>query len=135
MTCRLCPRSPSQKHGHAAGLIMPASRAQGAVRHLHPHCCTAWPVALQRRGPVHLVALLRMQAQDCWTDSWGHVRRAVLVQFGFFGHMKRVMGFQSFTVTRPLIFAASFMLLFSIVIALFKDIPDVKGDGQVRPLS
>ena len=59
----------------------------------------------------------------------------MLVQFGFFGHMKRVMGFQSFTVTRPLIFAASFMLLFSIVIALFKDIPDVKGDGQVRLVS
>ena len=57
--------------------------------------------------------------------------RAVLVQFGFFGHMKRVLGLQSLTVTRPLIFAAAFMLLFSIVIALFKDIPDVKGDSQV----
>ena len=45
--------------------------------------------------------------------------------------MKRVMGFQSFAITRPLVFAASFMLIFSVVIALFKDIPDVKGDGQV----
>ncbi|MEW5305681.1 MAG: hypothetical protein WDW38_011512 [Sanguina aurantia] len=33
-------------------------------------------------------------------------------------------------VTRPLAFTVAFMLLFSVVIALFKDIPDVEGDVQ-----
>jgi homogentisate phytyltransferase/homogentisate geranylgeranyltransferase len=35
------------------------------------------------------------------------------------------------TITRPIAFATAFMLLFSVVIALFKDIPDVAGDSQV----
>ncbi|CAL8468499.1 g8039 [Coccomyxa elongata] len=63
--------------------------------------------------------------------------RAVMVQLGFFFHMKMALGSQTVAVTRPLIFAISFMLLFSVVIALFKDIPDVKGDAQegVRTLS
>ena len=60
--------------------------------------------------------------------------RAVLVQLGFFAHMKRVLGVSTVLLTRPLVFATSFMLLFSIVIALFKDIPDVKGDVQVQAL-
>ena len=54
-----------------------------------------------------------------------------MVQLGFFFHMKLAMGAPSLMVTRPLIFAISFMLMFSVVIALFKDIPDVKGDAQV----
>lgn len=54
-----------------------------------------------------------------------------MVQLGFFFHMKMALGSQTVAVTRPLIFAISFMLLFSVVIALFKDIPDVKGDAQV----
>ena len=58
-----------------------------------------------------------------------------MVQLGFFTHMKLALGAPSLTLTRPLIFAISFMLLFSIVIALFKDIPDVKGDAQVRSAS
>lgn len=57
--------------------------------------------------------------------------RAIMVQLGFFFHMKLALGAPSLTLTRPLIFAISFMLLFSVVIALFKDIPDVKGDAQV----
>lgn len=56
-----------------------------------------------------------------------------MVQLGFFFHMKQALGSPSLTLTRPLIFAISFMLLFSVVIALFKDIPDVKGDKQVGP--
>ena len=32
-------------------------------------------------------------------------------------------------LTRPVVFATGFMLMFSIVIALFKDIPDVSGDS------
>lgn len=58
--------------------------------------------------------------------------RAVMVQLGFFFHMKRALGSASLTVTRPLAFALSFMLFVSIVIALFKDIPDIKGDRKVR---
>lgn len=41
------------------------------------------------------------------------------------------MGDSEIILTRPLLFTVSFMLFFSIVIALFKDIPDVKGDSQV----
>lgn len=56
-----------------------------------------------------------------------------MVQLGFFFHMKMAMGAPTVALTRPLIFAITFMLFFSIVIALFKDIPDVKGDAQVQP--
>eukprot|EP00877_Chromochloris_zofingiensis_P008438 jgi/Chrzof1/3848/Cz13g11020.t1 len=56
--------------------------------------------------------------------------RAVVVQLGFFYHMKLALGTAQITLTRPLVFIMGFMLLFSIVIALFKDIPDVKGDEQ-----
>lgn len=59
------------------------------------------------------------------------VCRAVLVQLGFYFHMKQALGYSRLVVTRPLLFTMGFMLFFSIVIALFKDIPDVKGDKQV----
>lgn len=58
--------------------------------------------------------------------------RAVLVQLGFYFHMKMGMGAPELALSRPLIFAICIMLVFSIVIALFKDMPDVKGDAQVR---
>ena len=54
--------------------------------------------------------------------------RAILVQFGFFYHMKLSMGIPVTGFEGPVIFATSFMFLFSIVIALFKDIPDSMGD-------
>lgn len=71
--------------------------------------------------------------------------RAVLVQFGFFFHARQALagsvgmaGMESMTsmtsVTsmatsnQALYFATAFMFIFSIVIALFKDIPDVRGD-------
>lgn len=56
--------------------------------------------------------------------------RAIFVQFGFYYHMKLALGTAQFTLTRPLTFAITFMLFFSIVIALFKDLPDIKGDEQ-----
>ena len=85
------------------------------------------------------------------------LNRAVLVQLGFYFHMQRALllegggsaaataaaaaaaatgatasaPFMGLALTRPLAFATSFMLLFSVVIALFKDIPDVVGDRQV----
>ena len=61
--------------------------------------------------------------------------RAVMVQLGFYAHMKLAMGAPraGLAPSGPLLFAVAFMLVFSAVIALFKDIPDVKGDRQVRP--
>lgn len=62
--------------------------------------------------------------------------RAVLVQLGFYAHMRVATG-ASAELSRPIVFATAFMLLFSVVIALFKDIPDIKGDQQagLRTLS
>lgn len=57
--------------------------------------------------------------------------RALLVQFGFYMHIQHTLGTTHYIMSRPVVFASSFMLAFSIVIALFKDIPDVKGDRQV----
>lgn len=59
--------------------------------------------------------------------------RAVLVQFGFFFHAREaLLGRLGATSLIPnnqaLYFATAFMFIFSIVIALFKDIPDVRGD-------
>ena len=58
--------------------------------------------------------------------------RAILVQLGFYMHMQHVMRTTHYTVSRPVVFAMSFMLVVAIVIALFKDIPDIKGDSLVR---
>lgn len=55
-----------------------------------------------------------------------------MVQLGFYFHMQQALGGTRIALTWPLLFAVCFMLVFSIVIALFKDIPDVKGDSQVR---
>lgn len=55
-----------------------------------------------------------------------------MVQLGFYFHMQQALGSSRIALTWPLLFAVCFMLVFSIVIALFKDIPDVKGDSQVR---
>ena len=44
----------------------------------------------------------------------------MLVQLGFYFHMKRALGITTLALSRPIAFATSFMLLFSIVIALFK---------------
>lgn len=56
--------------------------------------------------------------------------RAVLVQIGFFCHMQHSLGAAELVLTRPVIFATGFMLMFSIVIALFKDLPDIAGDEK-----
>uniref|UniRef100_A0A1D1YFU5 Putative homogentisate phytyltransferase 1, chloroplastic n=1 Tax=Anthurium amnicola TaxID=1678845 RepID=A0A1D1YFU5_9ARAE len=54
--------------------------------------------------------------------------RAVIVQLAFFLHMQTFVFSRPVIVTRPLIFATAFMSFFSVVIALFKDIPDIDGD-------
>ncbi|KAI4379827.1 hypothetical protein MLD38_006073 [Melastoma candidum] len=54
--------------------------------------------------------------------------RAVIVQLAFFLHIQTHVFGRPAVFTRPLIFATAFMSFFSVVIALFKDIPDIEGD-------
>ncbi|KAB1204242.1 Homogentisate phytyltransferase 1, chloroplastic [Morella rubra] len=54
--------------------------------------------------------------------------RAVIVQLAFFLHMQVHVFKRPAMFSRPLIFATAFMSFFSVVIALFKDIPDIDGD-------
>ncbi|KAJ8767328.1 hypothetical protein K2173_017372 [Erythroxylum novogranatense] len=54
--------------------------------------------------------------------------RAVIVQLAFYLHMQTHVYGRPAIYSRPLIFATAFMSFFSVVIALFKDIPDMEGD-------
>ncbi|WCJ42223.1 Homogentisate phytyltransferase 1 chloroplastic [Euphorbia peplus] len=54
--------------------------------------------------------------------------RAVIVQLAFYLHMQTHVFGRPAVFSRPLIFATAFMSFFSVVIALFKDIPDIEGD-------
>ncbi|KAH7421414.1 hypothetical protein KP509_13G056000 [Ceratopteris richardii] len=54
--------------------------------------------------------------------------RAIIVQLCFYMHMQSFVFGRALIMTRPLIFATGFMCFFSVVIALFKDIPDLEGD-------
>ncbi|XP_008659042.1 homogentisate phytyltransferase VTE2-1 isoform X1 [Zea mays] len=54
--------------------------------------------------------------------------RAVIVQLAFFLHIQTFVFRRPAVFSRPLLFATGFMTFFSVVIALFKDIPDIEGD-------
>jgi len=54
--------------------------------------------------------------------------RAIIVQIAFYLHIQTHVFGRPILFTRPLIFATAFMSFFSVVIALFKDIPDIEGD-------
>ncbi|XP_027360401.1 probable homogentisate phytyltransferase 1, chloroplastic isoform X2 [Abrus precatorius] len=54
--------------------------------------------------------------------------RAVIVQLAFFLHVQTYVYKRPAIFSRSLIFATAFMGFFSVVIALFKDIPDIEGD-------
>ncbi|KAG9456347.1 hypothetical protein H6P81_000855 [Aristolochia fimbriata] len=54
--------------------------------------------------------------------------RAVIVQLAFFLHMQTFVFQRPAIFSKSLIFATAFMSFFSVVIALFKDIPDIDGD-------
>ncbi|MCD9639886.1 hypoxanthine-guanine phosphoribosyltransferase [Datura stramonium] len=54
--------------------------------------------------------------------------RAVIVQIAFYLHIQTYVLRRPAVLSRPLIFATAFMSFFSVVIALFKDIPDIVGD-------
>lgn len=54
--------------------------------------------------------------------------RAIIVQLAFYMHMQSFVFGRAVVMSRPLLFATGFMCFFSVVIALFKDIPDLEGD-------
>ncbi|KAL1553868.1 hypoxanthine-guanine phosphoribosyltransferase [Salvia divinorum] len=54
--------------------------------------------------------------------------RAVIVQIAFYLHIQTYVFGRPGILTKPVIFATAFMSFFSVVIALFKDIPDIVGD-------
>uniref|UniRef100_A0A5B7B449 Putative homogentisate phytyltransferase n=1 Tax=Davidia involucrata TaxID=16924 RepID=A0A5B7B449_DAVIN len=54
--------------------------------------------------------------------------RAVIVQIAFYLHVQIYVYRRPAVFSSPLIFATAFMSFFSVVIALFKDIPDIDGD-------
>ncbi|XVF47680.1 hypothetical protein PTKIN_Ptkin03bG0130000 [Pterospermum kingtungense] len=54
--------------------------------------------------------------------------RAVIVQIAFYLHIQTHVFSRPAVIAKPLIFATAFMSFFSVVIALFKDIPDIEGD-------
>ncbi|XP_076935321.1 homogentisate phytyltransferase 1, chloroplastic-like [Bidens hawaiensis] len=57
------------------------------------------------------------------------VVRAVIVQIAFYLHIQVFLIINSSNFPKPVIFATGFMSFFSVVIALFKDIPDIVGDN------
>ncbi|XVF34176.1 hypothetical protein REPUB_Repub18cG0036000 [Reevesia pubescens] len=54
--------------------------------------------------------------------------RAVIVQLAFYLHIQTHVFSRPAILSKPVIFATAFMSFFSVVIALFKDIPDIEGD-------
>ncbi|XP_024402099.1 probable homogentisate phytyltransferase 1, chloroplastic [Physcomitrium patens] len=56
--------------------------------------------------------------------------RALVVQLGFYLHMQVSILGRAANFPKPLWFATGFMCFFSVVIALAKDIPDVRGDKE-----
>ncbi|GAB2224931.1 hypothetical protein Droror1_Dr00005712 [Drosera rotundifolia] len=54
--------------------------------------------------------------------------RALIVQIAFFLHVQMHVYGRTAVFSKPVIFATAFMSFFSVVIALFKDIPDIEGD-------
>lgn len=58
------------------------------------------------------------------------VVRAFAVQFGFFAHVTTRLLNRELMLSAPLLFVSAFMCIFSVVIALFKDIPDIEGDRR-----
>ncbi|KAF5776587.1 putative homogentisate phytyltransferase [Helianthus annuus] len=54
--------------------------------------------------------------------------RAVIVQIAFYLHIQTFVYRRLAVFPKPVIFATGFMSFFSVVIALFKDIPDIVGD-------
>ena len=114
-----------------------ASLAIGAASGSLPLLCTLGGSLLLGLAYSTDLPLLRWKRHPVAAAACILAVRAVLVQLGFFSHMQAALGAAALQPTPALLFAVGFMLIFSIVIALFKDIPDVSGDSQagVRTLS
>ncbi|KAK3041123.1 hypothetical protein RJ639_027575 [Escallonia herrerae] len=54
--------------------------------------------------------------------------RAIIVQIAFYLHVQTYVFGRPAILSKPVLFATGFMSFFSVVIALFKDIPDIVGD-------
>jgi homogentisate phytyltransferase/homogentisate geranylgeranyltransferase len=53
-----------------------------------------------------------------------------VMQVGFWAHMQVAQGAHKLVASKHLVFMTAMMVFFSVVIALFKDIPDVRGDSM-----
>ncbi|XP_073132568.1 homogentisate phytyltransferase 1, chloroplastic-like isoform X2 [Henckelia pumila] len=56
------------------------------------------------------------------------VMRALSIPLGYFVHMQKYVLGKPIVLSRAIIFTCCFMFLFSIVVSMAKDIPDVEGD-------
>ncbi|XP_020206448.1 naringenin 8-dimethylallyltransferase 1, chloroplastic-like isoform X1 [Cajanus cajan] len=74
--------------------------------------------------------LLRWKRSSVLTAINYIVDRGIMFNLGLFLHMKTYVFKRSTMYPRSLIFAIVFMSIFGIVIALFKDIPDIEGDEK-----
>lgn len=75
------------------------------------------------------IRMLRWKENPFLATSCILIVRALIVQIGFYCHALG-SGFLGIELRRNLIFSIFFMCIYSIVIALFKDIPDIMGDAQ-----
>merc|ERR1712072_1478615 len=75
------------------------------------------------------VKLLHWKENPFLATSCILIVRALIVQFGFYYHSigSSILGIE---IRRNLVFSIFFMCIYSIVIALFKDIPDIMGDAK-----
>jgi UbiA prenyltransferase family len=132
-----CPRDPVfhraavyavEAQPHACSCVHPGC----AVGHLAVLSAAWRGCCCQRVTAAHASRVAHCTTCHLPLFKWVlDVCRAVMVQLGFYFHMKQALGVAQYTMTRPLAFAVGFMLFVSIVIALFKDIPDIQGDRQV----
>lgn len=104
----------------------------------------SWPLMATLVGSLLLgiaystdLPLLRWKRYPMVAASCILAVRAVLVQLGFYLHMSGALGGAPTSLPPQLLFTVAYMLLVSVVIALFKDIPDIAGDteGGIRTLS
>ncbi|MEA5465861.1 homogentisate phytyltransferase [Leptothoe sp. PORK10 BA2] len=91
-------------------------------------------------GTVYSVPPLRLKRFPFWAALCIFGVRGVIVNLGFFTHFRQVLSPESipWQAIPPEVWALTvFVVVFSIAIAIFKDIPDLEGDRrfQVRTLT
>ncbi|MEM1253850.1 MAG: homogentisate phytyltransferase [Cyanobacteria bacterium P01_H01_bin.21] len=86
-------------------------------------------------GTVYSLPPLRLKRFPFWAALCIFGVRGVVVNLGFFTHFRYWLNSQTFawTVILPEVWALTmFVVVFSVAIALFKDIPDLEGDRQFQ---